>query len=110
MLEHMTTATAIAGLIGLGVGTSFGVVVAGFLGSGRAADLRDTLAAREALIEAKDRRIIRTEAENLRLRPHAEAHLASVKQREAALAKAQAANRERAKAGNVTPITTPKGA
>ena len=105
-MDHATLAAAASGLIGIGIGT----IIGGFSAGMRHNALRATIAARDLTIEAKDRRIGLVHAENVRLKPHAEAHIASVKQREAALAKAREANAARAaaKAGNVTSIAKPK--
>lgn len=105
-MDHATLATAASGILGIGIG----VIIGGFFAGAKHSALRATIAARDLTIEAKDRRIGLVHAENVRLKPHAEAHLASVAQREAALAKAREANAARAaaKASNVEQIGKPK--
>jgi hypothetical protein len=105
-MDHATLATAASGILGIGIGA----IIGGFFAGAKHNALRATIAARDLTIEAKDRRIGLVHAENVRLKPHADAHIASVKQRAAALAKAREANAAKAaaKAGNVTSIVKPK--
>ncbi len=81
MLYHATLAAAATGLIGIGLGTGFGYVLNGVFGAGKFADLRDTIAAADAIIcdldanlKAARRDLGIANAEIVRLKPHAEAH------------------------------------
>jgi regulator of replication initiation timing len=133
-MDHASIAQSIIGIAGLGIG----YVTHALIYSGKTGRMREIMEAQKAMIVQRDQdlsdatgeleqvgdrnsalrlenkdlreQLSRADAENNRLRPHADAHLASVRQRETALAKAKEANRQRhaaKQAGNVTPIAKP---